>query len=201
MDDNAHVTFRNYMVSLDPVEGQIAKEMIHETYELNSGVAHRYYITLNTSNYKAKYHFEEALAATQSTADYSFTVTPSPLPVVNSYLTNNRLVIAALTVLSFAVSVFLLVSVYSVRISHYRFMYGVYMTCGAGYAKLVGTAIFEMVTVFVLTLIPSVLLSMIAVFTIFSQTVMTVHFGIHMILLAVVLSAGVILCAVGVPMK
>ena len=201
MDDNAHVTFRNYMVSLDPVEGQIAKEMIHETYELNSGVAHRYYITLNTSNYKAKYHFEEALAATQSTADYSFTVTPSPLTVVNSYLTNNRLVIAALTVLSFAVSVFLLVSVYSVRISHYRFMYGVYMTCGAGYAKLVGTAIFEMVTVFVLTLIPSVLLSMIAVFTIFSQTVMTVHFGIHMILLAVVLSTGVILCAVGVPMK
>ena len=78
MDDNAHVTFRNYMVSLDPVEGQIAKEMIHETYELNSGVAHRYYITLNNSNYKAKYHFEEALAATQSTADYSFTVTPLP---------------------------------------------------------------------------------------------------------------------------
>lgn len=201
MDDNAHVTFRNYLVSLDPVEGQIASELKHETYALNSGFAHRYYVTLNDSNPMAKYHFEEALTAATSAASYSFTVTPSPLTVVNSYLTNNRLVIIALTLLSFAVSVFLLVAVYSVRISHYRFMYGVYMTCGAGYAKLVGTAIFEMLTVFALTFIPSVIVSMISVLAIFSQTVMTVHFGIHMILLAVILSVGVILCAVGVPMK
>ena len=201
MDDNAHVVFHNYLKTLDPVEGQIAKEIVHETYELNSGVAHRYYITLNKSNYMAKYHFEEALTAASQAADYSFTVTPSPLTVVNTYLTNNRLVIIALTLLSFAVSVFLLVTVYSVRISHYRFMYGVYMTCGAGYSKLVGTAIFEMLTVFLITFIPSLGISMLTVFIIFKETVMTVHFGLHMILLAVVMSVGVILCAVGVPMK
>lgn len=201
MDDNAHVVFHNHLKSLDPVEGQIAEKMIHETYELNSGFAHRYYITLNNSNYMAKHHFEEALAAASSVASYSFTVTPSPLTVVNTYLTNNRLVIIALTLLSFAVSVFLLVTVYSVRISHYRFMYGVYMTCGAGYSKLVGTAIFEMLAAFMLTLIPSTIMSMVVVFIIFSETVMTVHFGLHMILLAIILSVGVILCAVGVPMK
>ena len=201
MDDNAHVIFHNHLKTLEPVEGQIAKEIIHETYKIDDGVAHRYYVTLNYSNYMAKAHFEEALAAAQAQADYSFTVTPSPLTVVNSYLTNNRLVIIALTILSFAVSVFLLVSVYSVRISHYRFMYGVYMTCGAGYRKLVGTAIFEMLTVFLLTFIPSIAISLILVFIIFSETLMTLKVGLHMILLAAVLSVGVILCAVGVPMR
>ena len=201
MDDNTHVVFHNHLKTLDPVEGQIAKEIVHETYPLNSGTAHRYYVTLNYSNYMAEHHFKEAVAAAQAVAKYSFTITPSPLTVVNTYLTNNRLVIVALTVLSFAVSVFLLVSVYSVRISHYRFMYGVYMTCGAGYRKLVGTAIFEMLTAFLLTFIPSVILSVITVLIIFSETAMALSFGLHMILLAVVLSVTVILCAVGVPMR
>ena len=79
MNDNAHVIFHNRLNELEPVEGEIATEIIHETYPLNSGVAHRYYITLNKTNVMAEHHFKEALAAATEGASYSFTVTPSPL--------------------------------------------------------------------------------------------------------------------------
>jgi hypothetical protein len=59
MDDNTHVVFHNHLKTLDPVEGQIAKEIVHETYPLNSGTAHRYYVTLNYSNYMAEHHFKD----------------------------------------------------------------------------------------------------------------------------------------------
>lgn len=52
-------------------------------------------------------------------------------------------------------SAVLLMALYSVRINHFKFLYGIYMTCGAGFKKLFSTAKWEMMVVSATTLLAS----------------------------------------------
>ena len=58
----------------------------------------------------------------------------------------------------FAFSVFMMVILFLIRLDHFKFIYGVYMTCGADFPGLMGAAGGELVTVTVLTWIPSTLI-------------------------------------------
>ncbi|MDD6800348.1 MAG: FtsX-like permease family protein, partial [Firmicutes bacterium] len=55
-----------------------------------------------------------------------------------------------------AVSVALLTVLYSIRINHFKYEYGIYMTFGADFRKLFGTAFWEMATVSAVTFLPAV---------------------------------------------
>ena len=56
-----------------------------------------------------------------------------------------------------AFSVFMMVILFLIRLDHFRFIYGVYMTCGADFPKLMGAAGGELITVTVLTWLPAAL--------------------------------------------
>ncbi len=193
--------FHNALYEFDPIEGQIASELDHRIYKVSGREYHRVFVTLNTQNPLAQFHFDTAVGIASENAENAFTLVRSPILMQESYVLNIRLITVTLWVILFGISVFLLVSVYRIRISHYRFMYGVYMTCGADYKRLVYTAIFEMTTVFLISLIPAFVSSIFIVELIFKDTVMNVSFLSPVIPIAVLSSLGVILCAVGIPMR
>ena len=56
-----------------------------------------------------------------------------------------------------AFSIFMMVILFLIRLDHFRFIYGIYMTCGADFPKLMGAAGGELVTVTILTWIPGAL--------------------------------------------
>lgn len=55
-------------------------------------------------------------------------------------------------------SVAVLWVLYRVRVNHFKFVYGIYMTCGADFPKLYGTAGGELMAISLLTLLPSCLI-------------------------------------------
>lgn len=70
---------------------------------------------------------------------------------LNETLSNGILAAVFLT----ALSVVLLMALYNVRINHFKFLYGIYMTCGAGFKKLFSTAKWEMFVISATTLLAS----------------------------------------------
>ncbi len=54
-----------------------------------------------------------------------------------------------------AFSVLMLVVLFLIRLDHFRFIYGVYMTCGADFPRLVGASGGELVSIALLTAVPS----------------------------------------------
>lgn len=65
--------------------------------------------------------------------------------------TPSLLLLVALT----AVSSLAVLTLYDVQVNHDRFRYGIYMTYGAGFKRLVSTCVFEMIVVAMVSLIPS----------------------------------------------
>ena len=62
-----------------------------------------------------------------------------------------------LLLLWFVVSVAVLWVLYRIRVNHFKFIYGMYMACGAGFSKLYGTAGGELFAISCLTVVPAVL--------------------------------------------
>lgn len=56
----------------------------------------------------------------------------------------------------------ILLVLYNIRINHYKFRYGVYMSFGAGFEKLFHTAAWELFAIAILTFIPSFLIAFVA---------------------------------------
>ena len=57
-----------------------------------------------------------------------------------------------------AFSIFMMVVLFLVRLDHFKFIYGMYMACGADFPKLMGAAGGELLTVTLLTWVPSALI-------------------------------------------
>ena len=57
----------------------------------------------------------------------------------------------------FLFSVFMMVVLFLIRLDHFKFIYGVYMTCGADFPKLMGAAGGELLAVTLLTWLPAAL--------------------------------------------
>lgn len=75
-----------------------------------------------------------------------------------------------ITLALFAVSVFLMISLYKIRINQYKFTYGVYMTCGADFTMLFGTAFWELFMISLVTFIPAMITSTLTVYFIYKPS-------------------------------
>lgn len=83
-------------------------------------------------------------------------ITYTPLyTYMDDYIADNMRNGIILIVLMTVLSAIVLVSLYSIRLNHYKFLYGIYMTCGAGFRKLFGNAVWEMMVISAATLFAS----------------------------------------------
>ncbi len=67
------------------------------------------------------------------------------------------------------VSILLITSLYRIRVNHYKFTYGIYMSFGADYKQLCKTSFWEMTVVSLLTFIPAQLFSALVIYLIYKN--------------------------------
>jgi len=112
----------------------------------------------------------------------------------------NTATFAVIAVILLALSIFLLTSIYNIRMNQYKFTYGVYMTFGADFKMLFATAFWEMFVIMLATFIPAAVVSTLVVFLIYLPSGFTFAFDPVMILLLFIFSTIVVLVAVIMPM-
>ncbi len=98
-------------------------------------------------------------------------------------------------------SVFLLVSIYNIRINQYKFTYGVYMTFGADFKMLFGTAFWELFVIMLVTYIPAALASTAIVYFIYAPSGFAFTFNAITLLQLFGFSFLVVLASVFMPMR
>lgn len=106
----------------------------------------------------------------------------------------------AFTAILTAVSVYFIMNLYSIRLNHYSFTYGIYMTFGADFKKLFGTAAWEMLIINFITFIPSCIIAALINLIIYTAggSGFTFHFlGIFKVLL---FSLIITIASVSLPM-
>lgn len=100
-----------------------------------------------------------------------------------------------------ALSIFLMTALYNIRVNQYKFTYGVYMTYGADFKKLFGTAFWEMFMISCITFIPSVIISTVVVYLIYLPSGFPFAFNPLVFLQVFLFSLIVVLFAVFFPMR
>lgn len=68
------------------------------------------------------------------------------------------------------VSILLITSIYRIRVNHYKFTYGIYMSFGADFAQLCKTSFWEMTVVSLVTFLPSQLFSNAIIYLIYTAS-------------------------------
>ena len=131
----------------------------------------------------------------------SFVITETPLLRFEHNEQNNLSTFIFTTLLLLAVSIFLLTALYNIRVNQYKFTYGVYMTFGADFKKLFGTAFWELFVISVVTLIPAVLVSTLAVYLIYLPSGFAFHFSLWAFLEVALFNLVVVLVSVWMPMR
>ncbi len=94
-----------------------------------------------------------------------------------------------------------LIELFNVRVNHYKFRYGIYMTFGAGFRKLYSTAIREMFTISLITLLPSLGISMLITLALYQPLGVAVFLPIEAIIGVLVLNILLVLASTYIPMK
>lgn len=153
-------------------DGVDDKEMITEYSNMYGDKRYDMYIVVkggadeikpNLDRFKTEY-FDEPKGHLQTLKTDEFFMYTSPLMNVSNNILANRAVYYTLTAVLFALSVFLMMMLYNIRVNQYKFTYGVYMTFGADFKMLFNTAFWEMFIITVLCFIPAVLLSTVIAF-------------------------------------
>lgn len=90
-----------------------------------------------------------------------------------------------------AIFIALLTLLFSLRLNHYKFMYGIYMTCGAGFRRLFGSSMLEMLLIAVTTLLLSLGCSVGLCAAVFGGRVAVRWWMIPLILLINAITVGV----------
>ncbi|MBO5669926.1 MAG: FtsX-like permease family protein, partial [Clostridia bacterium] len=129
------------------------------------------------------------------------TRTYTPLLRFEKNQAKNLVTFVFITLALLAVSVFLLTALYNIRVNQYKFTYGVYMTFGADFKKLFGTAFWELFVISVMTLIPSVLLSALLVYFIYLPSGFGFRFSFLSFLTVLLFGTVVVLASVWMPMR
>ncbi len=125
----------------------------------------------------------------------------SPLMTFEDNIRANAWSFVLITVLLLVLCIFLLTSLYNIRLNQYKFQYGVYMTFGADFRMLFSTAFWELFVILVVTFIPSYAISTLVSFLIFKGTGTAFVFNGLSILKVFLFSLAVILASVWTPMK
>ena len=99
------------------------------------------------------------------------------------------------------VSSLAVLTLYDVQVNHDRFRYGIYMTYGAGFKRLISTSVFEMVVVAMVSLVPSGAFVYGISRLFYGQYGITPVFEYQSVIKAVLMSLVVALVGVLLPMK
>lgn len=134
-------------------------------------------------------------------AEHSFTKTTTPLMTFEKNEAANTVTFVFITIILLAVSIFLLTSLYNIRINQYKFQYGIYLTFGADFKMLFSTAFWELFVIFVVTFIPSLGISTLISYLIYSTSGYGFVFNALSILKIFLFTLVVILASVWTPMK
>lgn len=130
-----------------------------------------------------------------------FFVYKSPLMNVSTNILANNAVYYTISAVLLALSIFLMMMLYNIRVNQYKFTYGVYMTFGADFKMLFNTAFWEMFVIMVLTFIPSVIFSTLIVFIMYIPSGFGFTFSAMVFLKVFVFSLIVVTVAVFFPMR
>ena len=106
-----------------------------------------------------------------------------------------------LMILMTVLSMFLLMALYNIRINHYKFLYGVYMTCGADFKKLFHTAVWELLVISLMTLLPSMVVSISVLVWAYRAVGVAFKFVFSSILRVVLFNLIAVIASVWLPMK
>ena len=126
---------------------------------------------------------------------------PTLLLEYNNRVQNNNRTFWIVTLLLLALSVFLVTAIYNIRMNQYKFTYGVYMTFGADFKMLFGTAFWELFVIMLVTFIPSVIASTVVVYLIYRPSGFAFAFSALVFLQVFLFSLIVTLAAVFMPMR
>ncbi|MBQ2707584.1 MAG: ABC transporter permease [Clostridia bacterium] len=86
---------------------------------------------------------------------------------LNGYKIASLVSYVAFAAIMTVVSILLITSIYRIRVNHYKFTYGIYMSFGADYPQLCKTCFWEMMVVSLITFIPAQLFSTGIIFLIY----------------------------------
>lgn len=127
-------------------------------------------------------------------------ITPTPLITYdNEYVGTNINDAILAGILLIALSVVVMMSLFNIRLNHYKFMYGIYMTCGAGFRRLFSSSIWEMMVIACSTVVLSGVTSFALCAVVFSTVEVAVMWW--MIPLVLVLNFIIVFLAVYMPTK
>jgi len=104
-------------------------------------------------------------------------------------------------VLLAVLSVVLLMTLYNIRTNHFKFLYGIYMTCGAGFKKLFSTAKWEMMVISMTTALASLGASWLITTLMYAKVGRTVYISGWIVLAVTALNFITVYFAVYTPMK
>lgn len=135
------------------------------------------------------------------TIGVSFTKSPTPLLNYKSSVQSNRTTFIVITLILMAVCIFLLSSLYKIRVNHYKFQYGIYLTYGANFSTLFSTSFWELFVITIVTFVPSVLISVWISNLIYASSGMPCTVSALTIIRIFLFSVIVIAAAVWIPMK
>ena len=131
----------------------------------------------------------------------SFSKATTSLLTFEDNIAANNLTFVMITIVLLFVSIFLLTSLYNIRINQYKFQYGIYLTFGADFKMLFSTAFWELFIIFVVTFIPSLIVSTLISYIIYLGSGFGFIFNGLSILRIFLFTLAVILASVWTPMK
>lgn len=124
-------------------------------------------------------------------------------PLINFAETKNANAVSFLiiTAVFLVVAVVLMVSLYNIRMNQYKFTYGVYMTYGADFKMLFGTAFWEMFIISLVTYLPAIILANVGVWLIYRPSGFGFAFSGISFLWVALFSLVVVAASVYMPMQ
>ena len=131
----------------------------------------------------------------------SFTKSTTPLMTFENNERANFVTFIFITLLLLAVCIFLLTSLYNIRINQYKFQYGIYLTFGADFKMLFSTCFWELFVIFVVTFIPSMAVSTLISWLVYRSNGYGFLFNGLSILKTFLFTLAVILASCWTPMK
>lgn len=155
-------------------------------------------IKASEERFRARYFPEISALGVEGT---SFRLSTTPLLHFEKNILANRSAYVAFCIIIIALSVFLLMALYNIRINHFKFLYGIYMTFGADFKKLFSTAYWEIFVISLITFIPAYALSTLVVYNIYLPSGFEFTFLISSIFKVFLYTLIIVGVAVYFPMK
>lgn len=177
-----------------------------ETVTLNGNVRYNLYLYFNrpaepsATPYELYQRFLSSKMFEESLKEKAEIEETPYLQAYRSQMTNNAIT-TTLVIAITAVGAVMFAILFNTVVNHFKFSYGIYMTFGANFRKLMSTAVSEMLVINVVTFIPSFLLSLLITFLLTLRAGYGISILIYPMFLALICSAILTVVAVFFVMK